>query len=79
MKVKSVRYNWRQVGSTIDRDGAGDDWERFTVGEKGVTSIEENEPCNGMQLWNYVVHLEDGIVYRIFNPNFIEYFQSLTP
>ena len=43
-------------------------------GEKGVTFIEENEPHNGMQLWNYVVHLEDGTKYRIFNPNFVEYF-----
>lgn len=73
--VKSVKYNWRQIGSTIDRDGAGDDWERFTVGEKGVVSIKENEPHNGMQLWNYLVTLEDGTSYRIFNPNFVEYFK----
>ena len=76
MKVKSVMYNWRQVGSTVDRDGAGDDWEIFTVGKNGVKSIEENEPHNGMQLWNYVVHLEDGTKYRIFNPNFVEYFNT---
>ena len=75
-KVKSVKYNWRQVGSTIDRDGAADDWERFTVGENGVKHIEENEPHNGMQLWNYVVKLESGTTYRIFNPNFVEYFAS---
>ena len=74
MKVKSVKYNWRQVGSTIDKDGAGDDWERFTIGEKGVQDIEENEPTNGMQLWNYVVTMVDGTIYRIFNPNFIEYY-----
>ena len=74
MKVKSVKYNWRQVGSTIDKDGAGDDWERFTIGEKGVQDIEENEPTNGMQLWNYVVTMDDGTIYRIFNPNFIEYY-----
>lgn len=43
MLVKSVRYNWRQVGSTIDRDGAGDDWERVTVGENGVVLIEESK------------------------------------
>jgi hypothetical protein len=75
-KVKSVKYNWRQVGSTVECDGAGDDWERFTVGENGVTSIQENEPHNGMQLWNYVVELENGTTYRIFNPNFVEYFGS---
>jgi len=73
-KVKSVMYNWRQAGSTIDRDGAGEDWERFVVGEKGVKYIEENEPQGGMELWNYVVLLENGTTYRIFNPNFVEYF-----
>jgi hypothetical protein len=74
MKVKSVKYNWRQVGSTVDRDGAGDDWERFTVGENGVTSIEEHEPHNELQQWNYVVRMENGSSCRIFNPNFVEYF-----
>lgn len=76
MKVKSVKYNWRQVGSTETRDGAGDDWECFTVGEKGVIEIEENAPHNGMELWNYVVSLEDGTIYRIFNPNFVEFFKE---
>lgn len=76
MKVKSVQFNWHQAGSTIDRDGAGEDWNRSTVGEKGVVLIEENEPHNGMQLWNYVVHCEDGTKTRIFNPNFVEYFAS---
>lgn len=72
--VKSVRYNWRQVGSFVDRDGTGVDWDQFIVGKNGVKSIEENEPRNGMQLWNYVVELESGTVYRIFNTNFVEYF-----
>lgn len=72
--VKSLKYNWRQVGSTSDSNGAGEDWERFTVGEKGVKSIEENEPSGRMHLWNYLVELEGGVFYRIFNPNFVEYF-----
>lgn len=71
-KVKSIRYNWRPVGSL--NEGIGDDWNYFEVGKNGVKSIEENEPRNGMQLWNYVVELESGTVYRIFNPNFVEYF-----
>jgi len=74
MKVQSVTFNWHQAGSTIDRDGAGDNWERVTVGDKGVILIEENEPHNGMQLWNYLVHNEDGTHKRIFNPNIVEYF-----
>lgn len=72
-KVKSLKFNWHQVGSTIERDGAGEDWERFTVGEKDVVEIIENKPCNGMELWNYEVFLSDGVSYRVFNPNFVEY------
>jgi hypothetical protein len=73
-KVKSVSYNWRQVGSTIDRDGAGDDCERFTVGEKGVVDIVEHQPGGGMDLWYYGVYMEDGRYYRIFNPNVVEFY-----
>ncbi len=78
-KVKSVTYNWHQAGSVQDRDGACENWERCKVGEKGVKYIEENEPHNGMQLWNYVVRLEDGSSFRIFNPNFVEYFPLNKP
>lgn len=74
--VKSIRYNWRQVGSTADRDGAGEDWDWWQVGEKGVIEIVENPPRNEMQVWNYEVSLEGGRKYRIFNPNFVEYFPS---
>lgn len=75
-KVKSVTFNWHQCGSTIDRDGCGEDFNKTVVGELGVISIDENEPMNGNQLWNYVVHLEDGSKTRIFNPNFVEYFNK---
>lgn len=72
-KVKALKYNWRQAGSALNRDGVGEDYDVCKVGEKGVVSIEENEPHNGMQLWNYVVYLEDGGSFRIFNPNFVVY------
>jgi len=68
--IKSVKYNWRQVGSTIDRDGAGEDYDTVTVGMRGVVLIEEFQEGG----WNYVAHLEDGTYFRIFNPNFVEYF-----
>lgn len=71
MKVKKVKYNWHQVGSAVDRDGAGEDWNWFEVGQNGVTEIKENHPTDGMPL-NYVVIAEDKIV-RIFNPNYVEY------
>ena len=70
-KIKSVSYNWRQVGSTQDRDGAGEDWDRFTVGERGVILIEEFLSQGST---NYLVHIEDKCSFRVFNPNFIEYF-----
>jgi len=68
-KVKSVKYNWRQVGSVQDRDGAGDDWDRYTVGEKNVISITEIT----LDGFNYLVKFQDGSACRIFNPNFVEY------
>lgn len=74
MKVKLLKYNWFQTGSLTDRDGAGEDWTKLEVGKDGVISIEENIPHNGMEIWNFVVSLENGTVYRIFNPNFVEYF-----
>jgi len=69
-KVKSVTYNWHQAGSVNDRDSAG----RFTVGEKGVNFIIENSPKNGMELWNYEIYVDHKYTYRVFNPNFVEYF-----
>lgn len=76
MKVKSVKFNWRQVGSIMTNDGAGEDWEIVTVGENGVVGIIENEPCNGMQLWNFVVLYKDKTTARIFNPNTVIYFPN---
>lgn len=77
-KVKSVTFNWHQAGSATSRDGdgyrAGEDYSTAEVGKNGVISIEENEPRNGNQVWNYVVVGEHGVMARIFNPNFVEYF-----
>lgn len=73
-KVKLLDFNWRQVGYVQDRDGAGEDYTRISVGERGVVLIEENESNNGMQLWNYVITYEDGRTARVFNPNFVEYY-----
>jgi len=75
LKVKSVKFNWCQKGSTTDRDGAGDDWERCTVGTNRVSEIIENESHNGLQQWNYLIVSDDGSAVRIFNPNFVEYFK----
>jgi len=72
MEVKTLKYNWRQVGSTIDRDGAGEDYEKFTVGENGVVEIIEN--LSSYVNADYLVVLENGTNYRIYNPNFVEYF-----
>ena len=44
--VKSVTFNWHQAGSTQDRDGAGENWERVTVGMRGVLKITEYIPTN---------------------------------
>lgn len=73
-KVKLVKFNWRQVGSTIDRDGAGEDWERFTVGTGGVVEIKEHMAQGEGDKWHYYIIKEDGSDARIFNPNYVEYF-----
>jgi hypothetical protein len=70
--VKSIDFNWHQAGNL--HSDIGDNYSRYTVGISGVISIVENEPCNGMQLWNYVILLDDGRSYRVFNPNFVEYY-----
>lgn len=74
--VKQLDYNWRQVGSTQDRDGSGEDYERITVGVKGVVSILENEPRNSYDVWSYLVISEGNKQVRIFNPNYVEYLSN---
>lgn len=76
MGVKKLLYNWHQVGSTTDRDGAGEDMCRYIVGEGGVKHIQENEPNNKFEQWNYIVDFEDGSAVRVFNPNLVEYFKK---
>ena len=77
MTVKSLTFDWFQCGSIQDTDGAGENWSKYTVGTDGILSIEENEPHNGLEKWNYLVTHEDGRVFRVFNPNFIEYFPNV--
>jgi hypothetical protein len=40
-KVKLVQFNWHQVGSTSDMDGAGEGFNVVEVGKHGIISIEE--------------------------------------
>ena len=75
MKVKSLIYNWHQSGSVQDRDGAGENWDRITVGELGVVEIIENKPIGEGDKWNYLVKFENGSQTRIFNPNRVYYIQ----
>lgn len=75
MRVKSLNFNWHQVGSTVDRDGCGENYHVYEVGKHNVSEIIENKPCNGLEVWNYEVRLKTGETYRVFNPNFVEYFK----
>ena len=70
MKIKQIHFNWRQVGSVQDRDGAGEDYDKYVVGEKGVVEIEENFM---EAIPNYTVHFENGNYVKIFDPNFVKY------
>jgi len=77
MRVKQINYNWHQTGSVTDPDGVGENYDWFEVGKKGVIEIIEYKPENGLQTWNFVIKFEDGTVYRVFNPNFVEYFKNI--
>lgn len=72
MKVKKLLFNWRQVGSVHDKDGTGDDYERFSVGENGVILIEE---INQALFYNYLIYFKNGTKTRVFNPNLVEYYE----
>jgi len=73
-KVKSVTFNWRPDCSPVGPGWSGEIYDSFKVGESGVKTITENEPKNGFQVWNYEIEMEDGTMYRIFNPNLVLYF-----
>lgn len=78
MKVKEVIYNWFQCGSVQDRDGAGENWSRVTVGVNGVVDIVEYLPQGEGDRISYIVTYNDGRVIRLFNPNTVEYFNILS-
>lgn len=75
MRVKKLLHNWHQNGSVNDDFGAGYDYDLFEVGKNDVYEIKENEPHNGLQKWNYVIRKNNGDTFRIFNPNYVEYFR----
>lgn len=76
MKVKTILFNWFQCGSTIEREGSGEDYSFFEVGKEGVSEIIENGPKSELGVLNYLVKMDDGSASRIFNPNHVEYLQE---
>lgn len=68
MIVKRINYNW------FNSENNGEEYLTYEVGKNGVSEIEEYQPSNGLQKWNYVVDFEDGKSARVFNINFVEYF-----
>lgn len=77
MRVKEVVYNWYQAGSTIDIVGAGEYWEKVTVGSNGVSEILEHLPQGEGDRLRYLVKYNDGKAIMIFNPNTVEYFKTV--
>ena len=70
MKIKQIDFNWRQEGSVQDTNGAGENYNRYTLGVGGVIEIEE---IFFEALPNYTVHFENGNYVKIFDPNYVEY------
>lgn len=69
--IKSIRYNWRQVGTTQDREGCGDDYELYVVGRNNVLKIVEQLPAGPTYPHCCVVSFLDGHQERIMNINAI--------
>jgi len=40
----------------------------YTVGEQSVTSIVEHRAAGEGDKWFYDVHIESGVIHRVFNP-----------
>lgn len=73
-KIKKLYYNYHQAGSVHDKDGAGENWSRYIVGENDVVLIWEFLLKEVGSLTSYLVHFKDGSSIRIFNPNQVVYF-----
>jgi len=73
-RVRLILFNWKQVGSVQDRDGAREDYDRYEVGVRDVIEIEEFLAPKYGNLTSYAVHFGGGKSVRIFNPNYVEYF-----
>lgn len=39
MKATKLIFNWRQVGSTCDLDGCGEDFDKFEVSKNGCVTF----------------------------------------
>ncbi len=74
MKVKKLMFNWYQSGSVTESQGAIEDYTLHISGKHGVLEIVEDITPQGQ--YTYLVKLEDGSAYRIFNPNSVEYFKQ---
>ncbi|HEY5588566.1 MAG TPA: hypothetical protein VIK86_06390 [Candidatus Paceibacterota bacterium] len=72
MKIKQIVYNWFQCGSIQDKDGAGEDWSRITVGDEVIEIIEHMAQGEGDKTY-YLIKYKDGRALAIFNPNTVEY------
>lgn len=69
--VKRLQYNWHQTGNLSD--GIGENYSEYEVGRRGVTEIIEYKPKQESDVWYFDISLDTGTVFRVFNPNYVEY------
>lgn len=69
-RIKKIHANWHFTTEL------GDEYDVYEVGKANVSEIIENEPHNGLQKWNYLVHLDNGTTFRLFNVSHVEYFKA---
>lgn len=68
--VIKVDFNWRQESDSND---AGENYDTYEVGINGVISITEHSAQGEGDKWNYLIEIDGGGMFRIFNPNFVVY------
>lgn len=68
-RIRRLTYNWTYSPENGEEYGVAE------IGVGGVTEITEHEAKGDGDRWFYDVHLLNGDVERVFNPNLV-YFKA---
>lgn len=63
MKIQTLIFNWYATPEN------GEEFSQYEVGRNGVVRIDEYRAQGEGDKWCWDVHLDDGRIISIFNPN----------